>query len=155
MVSYRNTSHSEVMSLAPLLSVNQEWWLKQRGTKLKAEKDFFSFPFLWLGDVISLSHLHLTLGREPLVLPMCSAHSHSLLLVSAPVSLLPIWATSSQSRFGRHLHGESRNTHSKEGENHWRWTFTSMGSALIAENDWYVEPTLGHSEKLIPFLFTL
>lgn len=155
MVSYRNTLHSEVMSPAPLLSVNQEWWLKQRGTKLKAEKDFFSFPFLWSGDVVSLSHLHFTLGGELFALPMCSAHSHSLLLINAPVSLLPIWATSAQAGSGCHLRGENRNPHSKEGENHWRWIFTSMGCAVIAENDWCIEPTLGHSEKLIHFLFTL
>lgn len=156
MVSYRNILHSGVTSPALLFSVNQEWWLKQRGTKLKAEKELFSFPFLWSGEAVSHSFLHLTVGWELLALPACSAHSHPFLLTKTPAPSLPVQPTiSALAGSGGCPHREARGPCSEEGENHWRWILTCVGWAATAEDDRCIEPTLGCSGKLIHFLFTL
>lgn len=52
-------------------------------------------------------------------------------------------------------HGETRHPWSKERKNYWGWILTWVGWAVTAEDDWSIESTLGHSGKLIHFLFTL
>lgn len=150
MVSYRNTLYSGVIILASLFSVNQEWWLKQKRTKIRG-KDFFllavgKFCFSLPPSFNSWVNCCMCWPRAP--------HTHTVFCWEIPISLLLICTTQCSGRIWSSLTWR-RNPHSREGENHWRWMLTSVGWAMAAENDWCVEPTLGLSGKLIHFLFTL
>lgn len=136
---------------SPFFSVNEEWWLKQRGTEQRAEKDLFFF-FLFMASrgcsLLPSSFNHWL--RFACVLWELTSFSGGW--QNPPCSLAANPAQISAPRGSGH--GETRDPCSKEGENHWRWILTCMGWAVTAEDDWSIESTLGHSGKLIHFLFT-
>lgn len=82
------------LELSPSFECKWGAVVKAKGDRAKSrEWPFFSFSFLWPGEAVPCSRLHLTIGWD---LPVCSENSHPFLGVDKipPAPLLPIQLTS-------------------------------------------------------------